>query len=244
MREIKKDTFTSCIPLTGQTLEEIKFEIYNGVEQQCDYFEWRRDFYRIDEVRSQKQEENDLMTVRKMIGNIGLIYTFRGQHEGGVGNWSEIDRIKGIKAAIQSGAVDYIDFELDNNEEFHQEIDEALQDSKTRKILSSHNFKKTPSSEEITEMFLRMEENKADILKIAVNIVDGEDLHSLAKAALNYVTNRTMIVIGMGSKGLVTRIAPEVFGGSLSFAAGLKKTAPGQLNIAEIIKKRVELGLS
>jgi 3-dehydroquinate dehydratase-1 len=81
------------------------------------------------------------------------------------------------------------------------------------------------------------------VLKLAVKTETSLELQRLIKASLDFQTDRAMIVIGMGSAGAVTRIAPEILGGSLSFAAGVKKTAPGQLEIAEISKLRDLLGL-
>jgi 3-dehydroquinate dehydratase-1 len=243
MKKIKKDTYLSCIPLTGISMVEIESEIAEGMRQQCDYFEWRRDYFGIGDIISESQELENIMAICQKIGETGLIYTFRGKVEGGAGNWSDADRLRGIKAAICSNLVDYVDVELVNSDSFHQEIMNALKAGQSGKILSSHNFNQTPEAQEITEIFSKMTEKHADVLKLAVKTETSLELQRLIKASLDFQTDRAMIVIGMGSAGAVTRIAPEILGGSLSFAAGVKKTAPGQLEIAEISKLRDLLGL-
>ncbi|WKY45395.1 type I 3-dehydroquinate dehydratase [Eubacteriaceae bacterium ES2] len=243
MKEIRKDTYHACIPLTGISMAEVESEIVDGMRQQCDYFEWRRDYFGIGDKISKSRERENLLAIRQKIGETGLIYTFRGQAEGGAGDWSDADRLMGIKTAICSDVVDYIDVELVNSDAFHQEIIKALKTGQSGKILSSHNFDQTPGIKEIAGIFSKMTEKNADVLKLAVKTETLHDLQRLIKASLNFQTDRSMIVIGMGSAGALTRIAPEILGGSLSFAAGAKKTAPGQLGIEEIIKLRDALGL-
>ncbi|WKY48419.1 type I 3-dehydroquinate dehydratase [Eubacteriaceae bacterium ES3] len=242
MNKINKDMFLSCIPLTGATIDEISVEIDAGLKQECDYFEWRRDYYRIDDKVLEINEIEDLLRIREMIGYKGLIYTFRGEHEGGVNHWPDTERLSGICFALKSGVVDYIDTELDNEEEFHQQISRELLKSETGMILSSHDFDKTPSEEEIKGFFKQMDEKGADVKKMAVKTVDKNDLHRILRTALCDESQKPLIVIGMGPLGVMSRVVPEIFGGSLTFAAGLKKTAPGQLTIAEILKLRQALG--
>jgi 3-dehydroquinate dehydratase-1 len=47
----------------------------------------------------------------------------------------------------------------------------------------------------------------------------------------------------MGSLGGLTRIAPDIFGGSLTYVAGTGKTAPGQLTLEEIMDMRKRMSL-
>jgi len=72
-----------------------------------------------------------------------------------------------------------------------------------------------------------------------------DDVRHLIQATLtcNEKSQKPLIAIAMGSLGAITRIAPDLCGGSLSFTAGTGKTAPGQLSLEEIIDLRKRMAL-
>jgi 3-dehydroquinate dehydratase-1 len=98
---------------------------------------------------------------------------------------------------------------------------------------------------EISMIFAEMEKMGGDVLKLAVMPNSKEDIRHLIEATLNYERNseKTIIAIAMGQLGGLTRIAPDIFGGSLTYVAGTGKTAPGQLTLEEIMDMRKRMSL-
>lgn len=244
-KRIEKNKFASCIPLISGNKRDLLADVEAEVNNGCDFLEWRRDHFMKGESLSQEEELGILKEIKKRMKTQGLIYTYRSHLEGGVFETADAVRETGIQTAIESNLVDYIDVELENNEAFLEKIKAALKHHKTRWIVSHHNFDKTPSIEEIETIYAAMENTGGDVLKLAVMPGSAQDIRHLMKATLthNEGTEKSMIAIAMGSLGGLTRIATELCGGSLTYAAGMGKTAPGQLTLEEIIDLRKRMTL-
>jgi len=109
-------------------------------------------------------------------------------------------------------------------------------------ILSNHDFNKTPSKEEIVARLLHMEELHADIIKIAVMPENEEDVLRLLDASKEVYkkAQQPQLVISMGELGMLSRIACEKFGSSLTFGAVGETSAPGQIEVKsfKVLPKR------
>ena len=83
----------------------------------------------------------------------------------------------------------------------------------------------------------RMQDMGADIAKIAVMPQNNEQLINLftATSIMNTKYARVpVITISMGKLGALSRIAGQVFGSSVTFAALEQSSAPGQIPVAEL----------
>ena len=99
-------------------------------------------------------------------------------------------------------------------------------------IASNHDFIKTPDKDEITRRLILMDEMGADILKIAVmpkSRTDVLDLLSATEEMQRLYTEKPVVTMSMGSLGLISRLSGEVFGSAMTFGAGEKASAPGQI---------------
>lgn len=242
---IEKNKFASCIPLISINKKDLLADVEAEVNNGCDFLEWRRDHFMKGENISQVEEFDILKEIKKRMTTQGLIYTYRSHLEGGVFQTSDAIREVGIQTAIESNLVDYIDVELDSDNAFLGRIISDLKSNKTQWIVSHHNFDKTPSAEEIENIYASMENSGGDVLKLAVMPHSPEDIRHLMKATLthNESTEKPMIAIAMGVFGGITRIATELCGGSLTYAAGIGRTAPGQLSLEEITDLRKRMAL-
>jgi len=242
---IRKNTFISCIPLISANRNELLADVEVGVANGCDYLEWRRDHFMPGELLTAAEEQDLLNEMKTRMPDRGLIYTYRSHLEGGVCETPDEIRAAAVIAAIKSNRVDYVDVELNSEPTFRERIIEALKTSETKWLVSHHNFEKTPAAEEISAVFRAMEEAGGDVLKLAVMPQTMDDVRHLIQATLTYneKSQKPMIAIAMGSLGSITRIAPDLCGGSLTFAAGAGKTAPGQLSLEEIIDLRKRMAL-
>ena len=82
-----------------------------------------------------------------------------------------------------------------------------------------------------------MQEYRADIPKIAVMPKSVADVITLLDATHTMKTqyaDRPLITMSMGGKGVISRLAGEVFGSAFTFGAGKEASAPGQIQVADL----------
>jgi len=154
-------------------------------------------------------------------GSSGVIATCRP------GFYSDQERISILSAAMAAGA-SYIDLELDADEEYFSTL-QSLAGSRGVKVIASwHDFDKTPSMQELTELLLKAYRSGADIVKIACMVNQAEDAARLLGL---YQLPGSKVILGMGEKGRITRLAAPFLGAPFTFAAPDEEglTAPGQL---------------
>lgn len=94
-----------------------------------------------------------------------------------------------------------------------------------RKIVSHHDFERTPSSKEIVSI---LDSNKAEVTKGAFAVNSFVDLISILDASK--ALNRKHVLLGMGETGTVTRLRQRILGNEFTFGYVGEPTAPGQLS--------------
>ena len=106
-------------------------------------------------------------------------------------------------------------------------------------VMSNHDFLKTPPKEEIINRLCKMQEMNADLPKIAVMPQTTEDVLTLLSATNEMVTkyaDRPIITMSMSGLGVVSRLAGEIFGSTLTFGASKVASAPGQVSVEKLAK--------
>ncbi len=143
------------------------------------------------------------------------------------GIYPEEERMQILKDAVVNGAL-YVDIEIESSADYLAEIGSIAKEKKVHLIISYHNYKETPSSEELKEILATCYEKGADVAKIACQVNDRDDNARLLSL---YSEQGRKVVIGMGQIGRVTRYAAIDLGAEFSFAsiADDASTAPGQL---------------
>lgn len=157
-------------------------------------------------------------------------------------NITDDERLIALKTAIDSGAY-YIDVDINNSDDFINEIIFHAKNKNRKIIISYHNFKETPSENFLNNIVEKCFSYNPDIVKIACmvnNIIDNTSLFTL------YNNYKNIISIGMGEKGKVTRIAGQSLGAPFTYASlnENEKTAPGQIDkktMINIFKKMQDL---
>ena len=144
------------------------------------------------------------------------------------GKMDEADRKKILISAIRSGA-DYVDIEVESDKTFIDEVILTARTHETAIIISYHNFEGTPAMPELEEIVSDCRKAGADVVKIASQVNHAWDLQNLLKL---YTKDRRMVIIGMGEKGIISRIAAPLLGAEFTFAAAEagQETAPGQIS--------------
>lgn len=224
-----------CAPLVGKTLIELLKEVNYLKELPLDLVEWRADFYEdsldIDKVKTALQE------IRKVLMNIPIIFTFRSLKEGGEKEVTREYYIKLNKEIIRTKLIDIVDIELFNEKKYIEDIVSMAKENGVAIILSSHDFEKTPSKDEMLDNFQRAASLGAHIFKLAVMPNSTEDVINLLDATRimkEGYSNIPIITMAMGNRGLISRISGEIFGSAITFGAGKEVSAPGQISVEEL----------
>lgn len=104
-------------------------------------------------------------------------------------------------------------------------------------ILSNHDFDKTPAKEEIISRLRKAQELDGDLPKIAVMPSSTTDVLTLLDATNTMheqYADRPIITMSMAGKGVISRLAGEIFGSAITFGAAQKASAPGQVPVSEL----------
>lgn len=142
------------------------------------------------------------------------------------------------RIAIISSLSKYANFlDLDFLSQY-EEIKYVKQNSgKIRLILSFHHFRETPSVDYLKNLLNKMKQFKPEIYKIAVFCKKEADSLLLLNLLLQVKEQKLkIIVLGMGEKGLITRIFGTLWGNEMIFAPKVitQKSAPGQLTLLQL----------
>ncbi|MBT2738443.1 type I 3-dehydroquinate dehydratase [Bacillus sp. ISL-7] len=224
-----------CVPLVGETLVQLKEEAEFLKTIDLDVVEWRVDFF--DQVEDFEQVKKALAEIRTFLPATPLIFTFRSNKEGGNKEITTSFYFELNKTVAETGLVDFIDVELFNDENEVKTIIEKAHAKNVFVIVSNHDFHKTPTKEEIISRLRKAQEFGGDIPKIAVMPNSTADVLTLLDATNTMneqFADRPFITMSMAGKGVISRLAGEVFGSAVTFGAAKKASAPGQVNVKEL----------
>lgn len=226
-----------CVPITGQSIEEIKAEAVKiaADESKADLVEWRADWF--EDVFDKEAVWIVLNMLRKIINDMPLIATFRTKKEGGAAKPCSLSSYKQwILWVIGNGQADLIDIEWSAGEETAAELIQAAHAAGVKVIMSNHDFEKTPSDDVMTDRLMSMALSGADIGKIAVMPHSGEDTARLLQATARMSAKLAcpVITMAMGWYGIVSRLGGETFGSCITFGTAGKASAPGQIDAGKL----------
>lgn len=224
-----------CVPIVAVVKEKILETALKVAARSVDLVEWRADFFH--GVQELKKMVDLLKELRKIMGDIPILFTFRTTEEGGMRSISMEDYTKINLAAIKSGCVDLIDVEVFRGKEVIDPIIKSAHKKGVKVIGSNHDFKNTPSKEEIIERLQMMQSSGVDITKIAVMPNSQEDTLTLMSATLamkEKFADRPFITMSMGSMGFISRITGEMSGSSVTFGSIGRASAPGQIPVEKL----------
>lgn len=222
-----------CIPLTGKNITSILDEINDLNQVDHDLAELRIDFY--EDVDDFSKVVDLLKKIREIYFK-PLLFTFRTKKEGGVHDMSEENYFELIHMATDSGLIDMVDIELFSHEESLRKAVAFAHEKHIKVVMSNHDFHKTPDKDEIIKRLVKMQENGADISKIAVMPTCDDDVLELLSATME-VKNKygfPCITMSMGRLGAITRLSGELFGSCMTFAVVKNTSAPGQISAAKV----------
>lgn len=228
-----------CVPIVGKTQDEILQEAGAVVGSAADLVEWRVDWFEsafdIEKIKSLLGE------LRKVLGDLPLLFTFRTKAEGGEKEITYEQYTELLRHVADTKLVDMIDVEIYINDKVI-ELVTKLKEKGAIVIGSNHDFEKTPSREEIIRRLCHMQDIGADILKMAVMPQKQSDVATLMDATKEMVSEyaqHPVVTMSMSEMGIVSRLEGQLFGSAVTFGALTKTSAPGQINV-EKLKKGLE----
>ena len=183
------------------------------------------------EVRLDWMKQPDVDRCCRLL-QLPLLFTNRPTWEGGACDDGEGERLKPLLEAVGLQAA-YVDFEFRAEQQLRAELLAATVDSKTRLILSWHDFEDTPSQDELTDILVQMQASGADVGKIITTAHEPADvLRVLSLQEKAYTMGFPLSTFCMGESGRISRFATLYLGGYMTYVALSEKqaTAPGQFS--------------
>jgi 3-dehydroquinate dehydratase/shikimate dehydrogenase len=204
-----------CVPIVAGTNEAARADLKRAAAV-ADLAELRLDYL---------QEPPDLAYL--LDGRpCPVIVTNRSTRQGGLSAASDVERVAPLREAVYLGA-EYVDVE-------HDAIGLLRERLGTRVIVSYHNFEETPV--DLHRIAQNLLGTGGDIIKIATYVRDVADNVRLCQLASDIGVPK--IIIGMGEKGIPTRVLAVKFGSYLTYAplARDRSSAPGQVTADELVR--------
>lgn len=224
-----------CVPIVGKTREEIIKAAEEIKTLPADLVEWRADWF--EQVFEAEVVFDVLQELRRILGELPLLFTFRTKKEGGEKEIDEKYYRTLNQIVVESGLADLIDVEVFIGDDVVNDLVRTAHENGVRVIGSNHDFEKTPEKDEIIRRLCRMQEMEVDLPKIAVMPREKEDVLTLLAATEEMnrkYADRPIITMSMAGDGVISRLCGEVFGSALTFGAAGKVSAPGQIGVAEL----------
>ncbi len=219
-----------CVPVCERTVEEVITALKEILILPVQIIEFRADWF--DGVFDPEELSEVLKQIRETAGEIPVLFTFRTAKEGGEKEITDLMYDAVVSTAIASGNIDAVDVEMFMDQTVVGNLLDLAHKSHVPVIMSNHDFDKTPEKDEIIARLIRMDEMGADVLKIALMPNSHADVLKLMAATeemKRLYTDKPMITMSMGATGLISRLSGESFGSVLTFGAGKKASAPGQM---------------
>ena len=215
--------YKTCISIAENSPKKIKNKLKESFIK-SDYVEVRLDFLKTKDV------PEALESIKKDLKKV--VCTLRPKNEGGKFTGSEKERI-----AILKLIAEYNPFLLDvefNTLNKNKELSKYLKSTKTKLLVSWHDFKKTPKSSELKNKIKKMSKfsNNVKIVSTAKSVDDATRMLEL----YNKTGKNNLISFAMGDAGKISRILCLYLGSPYTYVSLGKAVAPGQFSVDEVNK--------
>ena len=213
----------TCISIAENSPNKISNKLKTALKK-SDYVEVRLDFLEIEQI------PKALEIIKKDLNKI--VCTLRPKAEGGKFSGNEEERLSIIKLVAE-----YNPFLLDvefNTLKKNKDLVKYLKSTKTKLLVSWHDFKKTPKSIELKNKIKQMSKFSSNV-KIVSTAKSTEDSIRMLELYDNKGKNN-LISFAMGEPGKISRILCLYLGSPYTYVSLGKAVAPGQFSIDEIKK--------
>jgi len=211
-----------CVTIAASSPAKVFSELKRALAK-SDYAELRLDFLKPSQIPF------CLTLVRRHLNR--CVCTLRPTTEGGKFSGNEKERISILKL-ISEFEPYLLDVEY-NTLRKNKELEKYLKRTKTRILVSWHDFTKTPNEQTLRSMFKKMSKfsNNVKIITTAKKISDMIQVLSLYKIRAR---NVNLISFAMGDYGRMSRILCTKLGSPYTYVSLGKPVAPGQFSLKEM----------
>ena len=215
--------YKTCISIAEKTPNKIKQTLKIGLKK-SDYAEVRLDFLKVEDIP-------DALEIIKNDMN-RIVCTLRPKTEGGKFPGNEKERIAILKL-ISEYTPFYLDVEF-NTLRKNASLVKYLKTTKTKLLVSWHDFEKTPNSAELKNKMNQISKFSSNI-KIVSTAKSTDDSTRMLELYSKKGKNN-LISFAMGDFGRISRILCLYLGSPYTYVSLGKAVAPGQFSIDEVKK--------
>lgn len=219
------------VPIQSSTPAQIEMAFQSG-RKGIDAYEIWLDCLAKKDLHSENVEE--LVRHWKKVSKKKLVIVCKEKKENGRFDRTQAEKVRILAAAAMGGA-DYTDIGIHSGKKWIETLVRSKKMSKL--IISFHDFEKTPSAARLLSITKKMQALGADVVKIATFVNTTEDNQKLIDLALRLKQEKQKhVILGMGEKGMVTRILGQELGNEIQFVSLQVSTAPGQLTLDQALQ--------
>ena len=215
--------YKTCISIAEKTPAKIKQTLKIGLKK-SDYAEVRLDFLKVEDI------PDTLEIIKKDMNRI--VCTLRPKTEGGKFPGNEKERVAILKL-ISEYTPFYLDVEF-NTLRKNATLVKYLKTTKTKLLVSWHDFEKTPNSAELKNKMNQISKFSSNI-KIVSTAKSTDDSTRMLELYSKKGKNN-LISFAMGDFGRISRILCLYLGSPYTYVSLGKAVAPGQFSIDEVKK--------
>ena len=213
--------YKTCVSIAEVSPKKIRTKLKEALKK-SDYVEVRLDFLKKEQVPSA------LEIIKKDLNKI--VCTLRPKTEGGKFEGNEKERISIIKLISEYNPY-LLDIEY-NTLKKNKELLKYLKSTKTKLLVSWHDFKKTPKNTELQNKIKQMSKFSCNV-KIVSTAKSTDDSTRMLELYSKKGKNN-LISFAMGDAGKISRILCLYLGSPYTYVSLGKAVAPGQFSIDEV----------
>ncbi|MFB5625271.1 MAG: type I 3-dehydroquinate dehydratase [Nitrosopumilus sp.] len=215
--------YKTCVSVAETTPARTKKKLKIALLK-SDFVEIRFDFLKKEQV------PETLEMIKKDLNRI--VCTLRPKTEGGKFSGNEKERV-----AILKLIAEYNPFLLDvefNTLKKNSDLTKYLKSTKTKLLVSWHDFKKTPKSTDLRKKINQMSKFSSNV-KIVSTAKSTDDSTRMLELYSKKGKNN-LISFAMGDLGRISRILCLYLGSPYTYVSLGKAVAPGQFSVDEVKK--------
>ena len=215
--------YKTCISVAEKTPQKVKQTLKIALKK-SDYVEVRFDFLKIEQI------PETLEIIKKDLNKV--VCTLRPKSEGGKFTGNEKERI-----AIMKLIAEYTPFLLDvefNTLKKNTQLRKYLKSTKTKLLVSWHDFKKTPNSVQLKSKINQMSKFSSNVKIVSTAKSTDDSTRMLELYSKKGKMN--LISFAMGDFGRISRILCLYLGSPYTYVSLGKAVAPGQFSVDEVNK--------
>ena len=213
----------TCVSVAEDTPTKLK-KTLDAALKKSDYAEIRFDFLKAEQI------PQVLEMVKKNLNKV--VCTLRPKTEGGRFEGSEKERVAIIKLIAEYNPL-LLDIEF-NTIQKNKELSKYLKSTKTKLLVSWHNFKMTPTFAELKKQMEKMAKVSSNVKIVTTAKSVNDSTQVLQLYSKKGKTN--LIAFSMGDAGRISRVLCLYLGSPYTYVSLGKPVAPGQFSVDEIKK--------